>query len=322
MNSLRLPFFTEINRAENVLIAGAGGGFDVFSGLPLAFNLHAAGKQVFLANLTFSNLPPETSGKRLAPALVEVTADSVGSQQYFPEKHLSQWFRDHGREVPIYCFHRVGPKPVAEAYRVLIEKHSIDTVVLVDGGTDSLMRGDEEDLGTPIEDMVSIAAADSLDVTKVPRKLLVGLGFGIDAFHGVCHAHVLEAVADLIRAGGYLGAFSLTEEMPEVRKFREATEYVLARTQARPSIVLTSILSALEGRYGDHHRTDRTWGSELFINPLMSLYWCFRLEQVARRILYLDGMRDLSAYAEVQQYIDLFHLHQQGRLRKRRDIPV
>ena len=36
MNSLRLPFFTEINRAENVLIAGAGGGFDVFNGLPLA----------------------------------------------------------------------------------------------------------------------------------------------------------------------------------------------------------------------------------------------------------------------------------------------
>src|SRR3954468_2639162 len=105
MNSMRLPLFTELRDARNVLIAGAGGGFDVFSGLPLYFNLHAAGKQVFLANLTFFNLPPDTSGRHLTPELVEVTADSVGGEHYFPEKHLSQWFRDHGREVPVYCFH-------------------------------------------------------------------------------------------------------------------------------------------------------------------------------------------------------------------------
>lgn len=322
MNSFRLPFFEELRRAQNVLIAGAGGGFDVFSGLPLAFNLHAAGKRVFLGNLTFSNLPPDTAGRRVTPALTEVTADSVGSDLYFPEKHLAQWFRDRGKEIPVYCFHRVGPKPVAEAYGALVRQHQIDTIILADGGTDSLMRGDEEDLGTPVEDMTSIAALDSLPDEQVPRKMLVCLGFGIDAFHGVCHAHVLEAVADLIRAGGYLGAFSLMDEMPEVQRFRDATEYVLERTKARPSIVLTSILSALEGRFGDHHRTDRTWGSELFINPLMAFYWCFRLGPLARRVLYLDGMRDMCGYVEVERYIDQFHLHQQGRRRKRREIPL
>jgi hypothetical protein len=107
--------------------------------------------------------------------------------------------------------------------------------------------------------------------------MLVCLGFGIDTFHGVCHAHVLEAVAELSRAGGYLGAFSLSADMPEVKQFIEATEYVLAETAERPSIVLTSILSALECQFGNHHRTRRTTGSELFINPLMSVYWCFRL---------------------------------------------
>ena len=321
MNTLRLPFFEELRDAKNVLIAGAGGGFDVFSGLPLYFNLHAAGKSVYLANLTFSNLPPD-SGRELSPALVEVTADSEGSKYYFPEKHLSQWFRDHGKEVPVYCFHRVGPKPVTEAYRVLADTLQIDTVILVDGGTDSLMRGDEQDLGTPAEDMTSIAAADALDPARVPRKMLVCLGFGIDAFHGVCHAHVLEAVADLVRAGGYLGAFSLVEQMPEVQRFREATEYVLRQTQARPSIVLTSILSALEGRYGDFHQTDRTWGSELYINPLMSLYWCFRLEHVARRILYLDSIRDISNYAELVAAINLAHAAHGANQRPRRDLPM
>ncbi|HEX6352237.1 hypothetical protein [Actinophytocola sp.] len=38
--------FTRLRPAERVLVAGAGGGFDVYAGLPIAFAQHAAGKQV------------------------------------------------------------------------------------------------------------------------------------------------------------------------------------------------------------------------------------------------------------------------------------
>lgn len=31
---LQSPFLDELNDANNILLAGAGGGFDVFSGLP------------------------------------------------------------------------------------------------------------------------------------------------------------------------------------------------------------------------------------------------------------------------------------------------
>ena len=170
MNLFPLPFFSQLDPAGHVLIAGAGGGFDVFSGLPLYFALRAAGKHVSLANLTFSNLPPDTAGRHLTPVLVQVTADSEGSKNYFPEKHLSQWFRDRGEEVPVYCIHRTGPRPVIEAYRVLADELHFDTLVLIDGGTDSLMRGDEAGLGTPMEDMASILAADLLDTANVPRN--------------------------------------------------------------------------------------------------------------------------------------------------------
>jgi hypothetical protein len=320
MDSFRLPFFTELRDARNVLIAGASGGFDVFSGLPLYFNLKAAGKTVHLANLSFSNLPPGSAGRYLTPVLVEVTADSEGSRSYFPEKHLSQWFRDHGRhEVPVYAIHRTGPKPVIDAYRVLAEHLELDTVILVDGGTDSLMRGDEAGLGTPEEDMASIAAVHFLD--NVPRKMLVCLGFGIDAFHGVSHAHVLESVADLIRRGGYLGAFSLTADMPVVQRFRDATRYVLKQMPDRISIVCTSILAALEGRFGDFHSTERTFGSELFINPLMALCWCFRLEHVAGRVLYLEGLREIEGYMELTNYIATFRSRLPA-LRAARELPM
>ncbi|MFI5912613.1 hypothetical protein [Dactylosporangium sp. NPDC051541] len=43
------PLFTALAPARNVLIAGAGGGFDVYAGLPLAFALQSGGTRVHLA---------------------------------------------------------------------------------------------------------------------------------------------------------------------------------------------------------------------------------------------------------------------------------
>ena len=39
-----------------MLVAGAGGGFDVYTGLPIYGRLRKLGKRVFLANLSFTNL--------------------------------------------------------------------------------------------------------------------------------------------------------------------------------------------------------------------------------------------------------------------------
>lgn len=299
---LTSAFFQELERARNVLIAGIGGGFDIFSGLPLYFGLQADGKQVHLANLSFSLLPPEPEA-RLAPAVLTVTATTPRVTDYFPEKHLCQWFRGQGEDIAIHCFERTGVQPLLEAYRALVARLGVDTVILVDGGTDSLMRGDEHGLGTPQEDIASITAVHELDVE---RKLLVCLGFGVDHYHGVCHAHFLEAVAELTRSGAYLGTVALLEEMPEVRRYREATETVFAMMPDHISIVSSSILSALAGRYGDHHATDRTEGSQLWINPLMTLYWCFGLGRVAERILYRAAMLETRSYMDINYAIDEF----------------
>jgi hypothetical protein len=128
----------------------------------------------------------------------------------------------------------------------------------------------------------------------------------VDALHGVCHAHALEAVAELAREGAFLGAFSLTHEMPEVQAYKAATEAVFEAMPDCPSIVCASILSALEGRYGDYHCTARTRGSTLWINPLMTLYWCFRLGPVARPILYLDEVKQTRSRWDLIEAIDAF----------------
>ena len=317
---LKLPFYSELEKAQNILLAGAGGGFDIFSGLPLYFGLKAAGKQVHLANLSFSFLPPAqvTKEDRLSPSLLKVTADTPLFTDYFPEKFLSQWFREQGEEIPIHCFERTGVKPLLASYSALVEHLSLDTIILVDGGTDSLMRGDEIGLGTPQEDISSIVAVNEL---AVERKMLACLGFGVDYFHGVCHAHFLEAVAELTRNQGYLGMFSLVEQMQEVRMYRMATEAVFKSMPQQISIVSSSIISAIEGNYGDHHATSRTGNSKLWINPLMPVYWCFKLSTVAERILYREAMKDTDKYSDVNGVIKDFRESCQN-IRPRQEIPV
>jgi len=87
----------------------------------------------------------------------------------------------------------------------------------------------------------------------VPQKLLVCLGFGIDAHGGVCHAHFLENVAALSRDDNYLGAWSLAHDSEEFRLYRDACEFTFARLPEQPSIVNTSIIAAVGGSFGDIH---------------------------------------------------------------------
>lgn len=300
---LRPPLFDRLQAARRVLIAGAGGGFDVFAGLPLFFALRAQGKEVHLANLTFSYLGGTTCDW-LAPGLARVDARTEGETQYFPEKYLCAWLETQGVSTSVFCFEKRGVVLLRAAHALLVERLDLDAIVLLDGGTDILMRGDEAGLGTPAEDMVSLAAVAGL--ASVPTRVICCLGFGVDAFHGVCHAHFLENVAALDTEGAFLGAFSLLGSMPEGARFRDAVLWVHDQMPERQSIVNGSIVSALEGRFGDYHRTDRTHSSTLFISPLMCLIWSFDLAAVARRSLYLQLLEGTESIFDVGARIEAF----------------
>lgn len=298
MNLASLPLFDELKDSKNILIAGAGGGFDVFSGLPIYFALRKHGKKVFLANLSFSNLF-EATGVQLTPSAFLVNADSrmSGYEIYFPEKHLCEWFRAQGEEIEICCFESTGVLPLLEAYKLLCQRWQIDAIILADGGIDSLMRGDEADLGTPQEDMASIAAVNGLAIEK---SFLLCTAFGIEQH--ICHAQFLEAVAALSKTGDFLGAFSLLKDMEEARLYQEAYKYV-AEQMSYSSIISSSIISAVQGEYGDFHATSRTHGSRLWINPLTNMYWSFRLAGVAARSLYLEQIKETVADYEIGEII-------------------
>jgi len=292
--------FTRLRPASRVLVAGAGGGFDVYAGLPLALALHAAGKQVHLANLAFTDLNALDMDAWLASNVAEVRPDTGGSPDYFPERALATWLAGTDLVPAVYAFPRIGPRPLGAAYAALVEHLGLDAIVLVDGGTDILMRGDEDGLGTPEEDMSSLAAVAGLPGLV---RLVACLGFGIDAYHGVCHAHVLENLATLQRAGAYLGAFSIPPGSAEALAYVDVVAHAEKLTPLRPSIVNGQIAASLRGEFGNVPIA-RTGDSELFVNPLMSVYFTVDLPGLADNVHYLPEIADADTMFAVALAIE------------------
>jgi hypothetical protein len=298
-----------------VLIAGCGGGFDLYCGVPFINGLLAAGKRVVLAGVSFTVLA-RSGAEHIEGALWRVDRKS-DELPYFPEKWLSEWLARRDIDIPIYAMQSCGGKPMRDAFRRLCVDHTIDLIVLADGGTDSLLFGDEPGLGTVAEDAVSIVAAEAAMPGKV---VLAAIGFGIDHHHGISHHAFLENVAILIRDGGCLGRVGLCPGTPEASSFLDLVDYANGRQPAHPSIVCNSIASALRGEFGNFHATSRTHGSQLFISPLMLDYWAFEAAPLVRRMFYAGRVLTSETIADVNTVIE--KSRESTKIRTRAALPL
>lgn len=286
--SLNLPIIDQLTNSESILIAGMGGGYDVFSGLPLFFELERLNYDVHLANFSFSDIAGLNDGEQLTDTLVGVTGDIDGIFDYFPEFYLSQWFfEERNDDITIWCFEKTGARPLLKNYQVLVNHLGIDVIILVDGGVDSLMRGDEPEPGTLFEDSLSLLAVHGLD--NVPVRISACLGLGIEPEVG--YAHLFENIASLTKSGGFKGCCSLVREMPAYQRYEDAVMYVFDQQPHHPSVICSSVVSAVRGEYGDYHLVQRTQGSNLRISGLMPIYWFFDLPTVARHNKLLPHLR-------------------------------
>ena len=299
---INLPILPALDGCRRVLVAGIGGGYDVFCGLPLYFDLRARGFQVHLANYSFSDIAGYDGGERLSPTLVGVTGKEDGVFPYFPEYHLARWFATtQGETVPVWCFHKTGLEPLAADYDLLARHLRFDALLLVDGGVDSLVRGDEAETGTLVEDAISMAAVRRLGGLKACLLACTGLG----AERDLSHAQIFENIAALTQEGGFLGSCSLTAAMTAGALYEAAVLHVQGQRFHDPSVINSSIVSALRGQFGDYHLTDKTRGSRLWISPLMPIYWFFDFATVARRSLVLGLLEGTQTFREALMRVAL-----------------
>lgn len=300
---LNLPILHLLQDKQNILIAGAGGGFDIFAGLPLYFTLREMGKTVHLANYSFSRLDIVSHYCKVIPIIPDLMiAATSGVPQsfnagYYPEGYLSRWFKEtRNEDVPIWMFAKIGPQPLRILYKQLVDHLEIDALILVDGGVDSLMIGDEEGAGTLLEDTISLTATRTLDV---PLKILACVGFGAEL--EVCHHNALSNMASLIKAGAFYGACALTPQMQVYQDYVAANRYVWEQPAHHKSQINMRIVSATNGEFGNHHLYDDYRPAEVCVTPLMSLYWFFDANQVVARSLLYPEIEETNTIEEAYE---------------------
>lgn len=287
MTRLNLPLLDELTKCRHLLIAGMGGGFDLFCGLPIYHELRRFGVNIHLANLTFTRIEFAKSVQKVSQLITGVTADTQSVLLYFPELRLAQFLRNEGDDQTIWCFHADNAPALLQAYRALIETLNIDGILLMDGGVDSLMRGDEAQIGTVLEDGFSLAAIDELSGLQFRRMACLGFGTEQDVSHG----HVLENIAALMETGAFLGSCALSRHMDAFTFYEQAVAFAHNARGQEPSVVQSSVVAATHGHYGNFHATEKTRDSRLHLSPLMPLYWFFDVPGVAARNLFLPGLR-------------------------------
>jgi len=311
---LRQPINDLLGPARHILLTGCGGGYDVFGAVPLAIELLDAGREVVLANHSFCYLNGLDGALQQpdCPNLYRVPPAAATEDAYCPEAWLARWFaEEHGRALTMWGFDKTGVQPLQRALQSIVERHGVDAIVLIDGGIDALLRGDETSLGTPAEDLVFLAAASAL---AVPRQVLACVGFGAEQRDGICHDQVFGRIAELTRLNAFLGAAALLPQTRPGQLYRAAVEYTFAHQQQRKRSHVHEVVSAaVAGEFGP--RGPHTW-----LSPLLALYWFFDLPTVAKTHLFLDHLRDSDDIWQVNARIEAFR--KSLSVRDRSAIPI
>lgn len=287
-----LPAFERLRQAHRVLLLGAGGGYDILGAIPLWTALRALGKTVHVGGVSFTSLDglPGCQSDDAHACLFPVRSESAVSDRYCPEAWLARWLEARGHAQPVWAFEKVGVRPLRAALTYLIRHLAVDAVVLVDGGIDILLRGDETSIGTPAEDLTSLCAVSGLEVST---RLIMCLGFGTELRDGIPHAQVLERVADLQARGGFLGAVSLHAKTGPGAAYLDALAYVQdGQRGQRGSHVQGSVRAAMSGQFGET-------GLDTWISPLTALCWFFSVPEVAGSHLFLSHLEPTETIWDV-----------------------
>lgn len=320
---MNLPILEHLADCQKILIAGAGGGFDVFIGLPLFYTLREMGKTVYLANYSFCDITISTLLSKDPIVLREnflIGVKNVGERDFpfFAEGYLGEWFNQvRGEDVTIWMFAKTGAIELEKNYRTLIDHlGGIDALILTDGGVDSLMRGDEDRPGTLLEDTITLAAVEFLDI---PVKILVCSGFGTEVEEGLCHHHALENIAGLAKAGAFWGSCALTPQMEAFQFYESACRYVWEKPNHHKSHISTRIIPAVHGEFGNFHMYPQPSQPQILVSPLMSLYWFFDAKTVIERSLIVDALRPANSVSEA--FVTYNLLTRQMNMRRQRSLP-
>ncbi|CAF0722466.1 unnamed protein product [Adineta steineri] len=243
-----------------IFLAGCGSGYDIFGALPYYFKIKS---NVTLINYTFTKHTVLSQySEQLTTLLFRIDPKThvpwLINDLYFPEQRLANEL-----QVPIYAilcdYDQTDLQSIVDAYRYLINGRTIDELILIDGGSDVLLTGNELLLGTPVEDMSHARAVDLLSTNEVKSKYIMVIGTNLEVGHGVRKSDI-DARLTALSSNAIFTWLWQYEHDDDIRRYVE----IFHRCAPRQSIVHSLICAALQGHreyYVPEHLRDRITNS-------------------------------------------------------------
>lgn len=323
MLNIPISVVIQLQKSKNILIMGMGGGFDCFGGLPIYFTLKKMGMNVHLANYTQTNWESVNRDSEVIPmssTCVGVTGNIINPSDNFPEAYLANWLKEiKGIDnTPVWTFRRdQSVKDYTSSIDVLAKHLEIDTILLVDGGVDSIMQGNEDGSGEMMGDTLTLAAIKNSSITT---RILSAVGFGTELESRLSHYLALENMANISKQGGFHGSCSLVDFMDSFSQYKEACEYVWNQPGHTKDHAQVRIISSAEGEFGDYHMFPMEKNIDVFISPLSSVYWFFNADAAIYNNKVISVIETQETfYDAVQVGVPMI---KNSNKRPRKDIPL
>lgn len=254
-----------LGASAHALVIGVGGGGDVVGALAAARFLEFSNLRFTLGGLSWERIvyDPVPGPRRLSEvknvrvlhphAWMASRESQTATGVFFAESRMSAHL---DREVLLIDING-GVEGTAAALETALQRVGADLLVGIDVGGDSLARGDEPRLRSPLADSIMLAAFAELD-RRGYRTLWGVFGYGSDG--ELTTDEIESALSKLAAAGGLLGAWGLTPRI--AAELQEVIKTVPTEASAIP-------LECFRGAWGEGKIRDEQRSVKL--TPLTSL---------------------------------------------------
>lgn len=222
------------------LVLGIGGGYDLYTALPWYLSLTPEQQSLcVLANYSFAEDLHQNS-QYIVPIDSSVTRTEK-NKSYFPEHDLAKFLNS-----TVYAIRLIPCPLLINELKTFTQTHQIKQIYMFDGGTDSILFGDETLWGSPLEDSQTVLACYKLDLP--------------------CRLFVSALNIDDCDTQGYLRHWKSSNNSNKFKlgpELKGWDQYVrIVQSLEYPSIIQESIIAAGQGHRGEY-RNPRIYPSRI-----------------------------------------------------------
>ncbi|RLG84359.1 MAG: hypothetical protein DRO40_01600 [Thermoprotei archaeon] len=262
-------------KPKRVLVYGGGGGGDVVSAAVLASALKRIGVEAFIGGVGWERfiidpvpgpikIHEYRNVEKINEYTILVTKDTIVEREGHVFKPQTAYVSEAVKEPIIVIDLWHGVKGYAEGLVKTSKYFNIDGFILVDVGGDIIATGCEEELWSPLADMMSLAA-----FYKAKKDVSIVALHSIGSDGELDQDYILKRITHACSKGGYLGARGLT---PYDAKLLEK---ILKMAHSEASLIP---LLAFKGLFG--YKEIRRSTRKVLVSPIQLITFFLKLETV------------------------------------------